>query len=60
MLGATACRIMAPMSSNSWAVSGKLRRNQPNFFAPLELLHHLPDAIVEAVEIGDDAAWVPA
>lgn len=41
---------MASLRSNGWAVTGKLRRDQPDIFAPGELLHHLQDAIVEAVK----------
>ena len=43
-------RIIASLRSNGWAVSGKLRRDQPDIFAPEGRLYHLQDAIVEAVK----------
>ena len=43
-------RIIASLRSNGWAVTGKLRRVQPDIFAPEGRLHHLQDAIVEAVK----------
>lgn len=50
MPNADADRIIASLRSNGWAVTGKLRRDQPDIFAPGGRLHHLQDAIVEAVE----------
>ena len=41
---------IASLRSNGWAVSGKLRRDQPNILRLGGRLHHLQDAIVEAVK----------
>ena len=49
MPDADADRIIASLRSNGWAVTGKLRRDLPMIFAPEGRLHHLQDAIVEAV-----------
>ena len=43
-------RIIASLRNNGWAVTGKLRCDQPDMFAPEGRLHHLQDAIVEAVK----------
>ncbi len=48
---AEASRIIASLRSNGWAVTGKLRRDQPDILAPDGRLHHLQDAIVEAVKV---------
>ena len=53
-------RIMASVSSNGWAVSGKLRRDQPDFFAPGGRRPHLQDASVEAVKEAMTRHGVPA
>ena len=47
---AEASRIIASLRSNSWAVTGKLRHDQPDIFAPVGWQHHLQDAMVEAVK----------
>ena len=44
---AEANRIIASLRSNSWAVTGKLRHDQPDIFAPVGWQHHLQDAMVE-------------
>ena len=41
---------MASLRSNGWTVTGKLGRDQPDIFAPGGRLHHLQDAIVEAMK----------
>lgn len=43
-------RIIVSLRSNGWAATGKLRRDQPDIFAPEGRLHHPQDAIVEAVK----------
>ncbi len=43
-------RIIASLRNNGWAVTGKLRRDQPDIFAPEGRLHHLQDTMVEAVK----------
>lgn len=50
MLGLEASQIMASLRSNGWTVTGKLGRYQPDIFVPAGRLHHLQDAIVEAVK----------
>ena len=50
MLGLEASQIMASLRSNGWTVIGKLGRDQPDIFAPGGRLHHLQDAIVEAMK----------
>jgi len=42
-------RIISSLRSNSWSISGKLRRDQPAIFSADGRLHHLQDQIVEAV-----------
>ena len=45
-----AVSIIASLRSNGWAATGKLRRDQPDIFAPEGRLHHLQDAILEALK----------
>ncbi|HTH10431.1 MAG TPA: hypothetical protein VMA55_12755 [Acidovorax sp.] len=42
--------VIAFLRSNGWAVTGKLRRDQPDIFASKGRRHHLQGAIVEAVK----------
>ena len=41
---------MASLHGNGCDETGKLRRDQPDIFAPEGRLYHLQDAIVEAVK----------
>ncbi len=47
---AEANRSIASLRSNGWAVIGELCHDQPDIAAPGERLHHLQDAMVEAVK----------
>lgn len=53
-------RIIASLRGNGRAVTGKLRRDQPDIFAPEGRLRHLQDAIVGAVKEAMTRRGAPA
>jgi hypothetical protein len=50
-------RIIASLRGNGWTVTGKLRRDQPDIFAPGGAIAPLAERDCGCRERGDDAAW---